>query len=78
MPLTTKEKSLLARVRRMADRQYLRLLSSRRRDPHATDFQHYQLRDAATDALVYPLREKRPFASLEAVEKYLLRDPVRK
>ena len=40
------------RLRRMAERQGLRLEKSRRRDPRAVDYGTYQLVDPATNTLV--------------------------
>lgn len=39
------------RLRRMAERQGLKLEKSRRRDPRATDYGTYRLTDAATGAV---------------------------
>lgn len=41
------------RVRRMAARQGLRLVKSRRRDPNAVDFGQYWLTDPDTGGLVF-------------------------
>lgn len=46
------EKTRETRLRRMADRQGLRLVKSRRRDPHAHDFGTYILVDTATNGVV--------------------------
>lgn len=40
------------RVRRMASRQGLQVVKSRRRDPRATDFGTYILTDPATNTIV--------------------------
>lgn len=42
------------RLRRMADRQGLRLMKSRSRDPNALDFGLYALVDAETNIVVNP------------------------
>ncbi len=47
-----KEKVLENRARRMAERQGLRLMKSRRRDPRAYDFGGYMLVDVATSGVV--------------------------
>ncbi|MFI6329880.1 hypothetical protein ACIBBG_16455 [Micromonospora chersina] len=39
------------RLRRMAERQGLKLLKSRRRDPRATDYGKYWLANVSTDTL---------------------------
>lgn len=44
-PMTTEEKTLETRLRRMAKRQNLKLVKSRRRDPRAVDFATYILVD---------------------------------
>jgi hypothetical protein len=40
------------RIRRMAERRSLRLHRSRRRDPSASDYGHYMLRDVNTRVIV--------------------------
>lgn len=49
---TSNEKIRENRLRRMADRQGLRLEKSRRRDPRATDFEKYLLTSIDTNAVV--------------------------
>ena len=51
--LSTKERVLENRVRRMAQRQGLRLIKSRRRDPQALDFGSYVLVDIESNSLVF-------------------------
>lgn len=59
----------------MAERQGLRLIKSRRRDPRATDYGGYALADAATDAIVFGTGAlDRYVASLDDVERYLTND----
>jgi hypothetical protein len=48
-----KEKVRENLLRRMADRQGLKLMKSRRRDPNACDFGTYQLVDARTGFLQF-------------------------
>lgn len=59
------------RLRRMADRQGLRLLKSRRRDPHAIDHGCYALTDVATSGAVFGFGSFGYEADLEDIEKYL-------
>lgn len=47
----TQYKTYENRLRRAADRQGLRLMKSRRRDPRATDYNTYMLVDVATNTL---------------------------
>lgn len=71
----TTEKSRETRLRRMADRQGLRLEKSRRRDPRAVDFGAYMLVDMQTNAVVAGTGEiGRPHWSLDDVERYLTGD----
>lgn len=59
------------RLRRMADRQGLRLMKSRARDPRSLTFDCYTLIDARTGFLVNvddPLRRGYPFDNLDQVE----------
>ncbi len=63
-----------ARLRRMAERQGLRLQKSRRRDPLALDYNGYQLIDPRSNALVFGERAGDGFgASLDDIEVYLKR-----
>jgi hypothetical protein len=62
------------RLRRMADRQGLRLMKSRRRDPRAVDYKRYMLVDLATGAVVVGAGVlDRPIWDLDQVEAYLTR-----
>jgi len=64
------------RLRRMADRQGLRLVMSRRRDPRAVDYGGYMLVDQATGKVVAgagPIG--RPTWDLDQVEAWLTSDP---
>lgn len=65
------------RLRRMADRQGLRLVKSRRRDPRAIDYGGYMLVDVPTGyavAGVHPIG--RPHWNLDDVEDWLASDPA--
>ena len=63
------------RLRRMADRQGLRLEKSRRRDPHANDYGLYNLFAHDTGGAVWPSAPWGPFvATLDEVEEYLTSD----
>lgn len=68
------------RLRRMADRQGLRLVKSRSRDPHALDYGLYALIDHETGGAVNPAIAQRWVCSwtLEEVEEYLNAPPVEK
>lgn len=72
MPRTT-EQVRENRLRRMADRQGLRLEKSRRRDPLAFDFGTYQLVDLSTNSIVLMnFAIGRGYGcDLDDVEKYL-------
>jgi hypothetical protein len=71
------DKTRETRLRRMADRQGLRLSRSRRRDRRAIDFGGYQLIDLATGATVFGTGAiGRPVASLDDIEEYLTREPL--
>ncbi len=59
------------RLRRVADRQGLRLLKSRRRDPRAVDFGGYMLVDAITNGAVLGSGSFSFQADIEEVEAYL-------
>ena len=65
------EKSRETRLRRMAERQGLRLEKSRRRDPHALDYGKFILIDVATNGVVLGSGPVGPNADLEDVERYL-------
>jgi hypothetical protein len=61
------------RLRRMAERQGLRLVKSRRRDPHAIDYGGYMLEDLATGGVVAGTGAiGRPYWSLDDVEEWLV------
>jgi hypothetical protein len=57
-------------LRRMATRQGLRLVKSRRRDPFATDFGRYRL-EAIADGPGYRSAPADPHLTLDEVEKRL-------
>jgi hypothetical protein len=60
------------RLRRMAERQGLRLVKSRRRDPRAVDYGGYMLVDLQTSGIVVGTGDLgRPHWSLDDVEDYL-------
>lgn len=52
MTKTTAEKTRETRLRRMAERQGLRLVKSRRRDPRAIDYGRYMILDVWTTGVV--------------------------
>jgi hypothetical protein len=62
------------RLRRMAERQGLRLVKSRRRDPHAIDFGKYALVSAETNGIVFGSGSFGYDADLEDIERYLTED----
>ena len=62
------------RVRRMAARQGLELVKSRRRDPRALDYGGYLLRDPYNNVIVYSYGYNEFGASLDDVEKWLLQE----
>lgn len=72
--MTTAEKIQANRVRRMAQRQGLRLVKSRRRDPRALDYGGCMLVDAATTYVVYGFGYNNFGASLDDAERFLLAD----
>jgi hypothetical protein len=59
------------RARRTADRQGLRLVKSRRRDPRSIDYGAYMLVDRFTDTVVAGELNTPRALSLEDVERYL-------
>jgi hypothetical protein len=67
----TEEKVRENRLRRMAERQGLRLEKSRRRDPRAIDFGMYMLIDAQTNTVVAGADTGRHSYTLDDVEHYL-------
>jgi hypothetical protein len=74
--MDTAERVRENRLRRMADRQGLRLEKSRRRDPRAVDYGKYIVVDQATGAVVVgtgPIG--RPTWDLDQVEAWLMSDP---
>lgn len=64
------------KLRRMADRQGLRLTRARSRDPHAMDFGLYALLDYQSGGSVFPHLANRwvHTLTLDEVEEYLLED----
>jgi hypothetical protein len=70
MPSTTAQKTRETRLRRMAERQGLRLVKSRRRDPRAIDFGDFMLVDAETNSIVVG-EIGRVRCSLDDIERYL-------
>ena len=76
MASSTTEKVRENRLRRMAERQELRLIKSRRRDPRAIDYGGYALADVATSLIVFGTGGVgRIVASLDEIEEYLTREP---
>jgi hypothetical protein len=74
--MDTAERVRENRLRRMADRQGLRLEKSRRRDPRAVDYRKYMIVDQATGAVVAgtgPIG--RPAWDLDQVEAWLVSAP---
>lgn len=64
------------RLRRMAERQGLRLTKSRRRDKHATGYGTYMLVDAATDGHDSVVSSELGYGSdLDQIEQQLTRQP---
>jgi len=59
------------RLRRMADRQGLRLVKSRRRDPYALDFGKYMLVDALDAVVAGAGPAGDPSLTLDEVEAWL-------
>ena len=59
------------RLRRMAERQGLRLVKARRRDPRALDFGMYALVEERSNAVVAGAASGRFDFSLDDVERYL-------
>ena len=73
--MATTEKVRENRLRRMADRQGLVLVKSRRRDPRAFDYGRWMLVDAASNGVVAGTAGTgRPEFSLDDVEDYLTDD----
>jgi hypothetical protein len=71
MPTEQEVKVKENRLRRAAERQGLRLVKSRRRDPRAFDYGKYMLVDVQTNAVVHGLVAGRIGADLDDVEAYL-------
>jgi hypothetical protein len=69
-PLFIREK----RLRRMAERQGLRLHKSRRRDPRALDYGGYMLSDIYRKTVVLGGNQHAYSATLDEVEQYLTKD----
>ena len=69
---TTTDKTRENRLRRLADRQDLRLIKSRRRDVRAVDFGVYWLADTHTNGIVTASNG----IDLDDVDAYLTTDPV--
>lgn len=64
------------RLRRMAQRQGLRLEKSRRRDEHALDYGCYALIDASRNAIYYGTDNSGLYrASLNDIEDMLVKGP---
>ena len=74
-PITTQDEKVQEnRVRRMAERQGLKLVKSRRRDPRALGFGKYMLVDAHTNAVVAGEIDSSKALDLDQVETYLTSD----
>lgn len=69
----TAEKVRENRLRRMAERQGLRLVKNRRRDPNALCYGGYGLVDVQRDYVVFGYSQAmgEPEASLDEIEAYL-------
>lgn len=70
----TQEKVRENRLRRMAERQGLRLTKSRRRDPRALDYGGYALVDETNGIVFGTEGVGRMVATLDEVEAYLTGD----
>jgi hypothetical protein len=69
------EKTREDRLRRMAKRQGLRLVKSRRRDKRALDYSAYGLIDTEVNAAAFGYTPQgRMNASLDDIEAYLMRE----
>lgn len=62
------------RLRRMAERQGLKLVKSRRRDPRALGYGGFMLVDTATNSAVSGEIDSAQSLELDEVEAYLLQD----
>jgi hypothetical protein len=60
-------------LRRVAERQGLKLVKSRRRDPRAIGYGGYMIVDARTNAAVWGEIDSARSLDLDAVESYLLK-----
>lgn len=69
----TEEKVRENRLRRMAERQGLKVSRSRRRDPRALDYGGYMLTDASTNGVVLGGSPIAYSATLDEIEAYLTR-----
>jgi len=76
--MSDEEKIRENRLRRMAERQGLKLEKSRRRDPRAWDFGTYQLVDPYTNTIVaHNFATGRGYGlSLDEIEEYLAPEEV--
>jgi hypothetical protein len=63
------------RLRRMAERQGLRLEKSRRRDPRALDYDRWYILDTQTRTVIAGLDAGRHAMTLGQVEAFLTRGP---
>lgn len=66
--MLSEEKVRENRLRRSADRQGLRLMKSRSRDPQAVDFGLYALIDVETNGTVHPMLAQRWACALTLAE----------
>jgi hypothetical protein len=71
MPTDQEVKVQENRLRRAAERQGLRLVKSRRRDPRAFDYGKYMLVDVQTNGVVFGVVAGHIGADLDEVEAYL-------
>lgn len=72
---STAEKTRETRLRRMAERQGLRLVKSRRRDPRAIDYDRWMIVDPYRNAVVTGAEVTgRPNLTLDDVEAWLTED----
>ena len=71
--LTTSEKVRENRARRMAQRQGLQLIKSRRRDPRALNYGEFMIVDQQTGGVIEGGRDDWNWLSLDQVEEWLLR-----
>ena len=74
--MDTKEKVRENRLRRMADRQGLHIVKSRRRDPRALDFGGYMIVDTQGNWVVAGGSPWVFSLDLDAVEDYLTSSPT--